>query len=96
MKKLIFIFAIIISNNVFSQDISYKQLRQTADNNNLNFPRGNAVGYQPVITTIPSGAFLSATSVISADRRYVRISLSPIFRDIRHVQTFNFISGVTN
>ena len=36
------------------------------------FPfRGGAVGYQPVIVSLPEGAFMTATAVISADRRYV-------------------------
>ncbi len=56
------------------------------------FARG-AVGYQPVITVIPQGANMSATAVISADRRYVRISAAPIFTQITQVQTFNFATG---
>jgi hypothetical protein len=53
-----------------------------------------AVGYQPVITTLPSGTNMSATAVISADRRYVRITATPLFSSIGPVQTFNFESGV--
>ncbi|MCC6509938.1 MAG: hypothetical protein IT423_12600, partial [Pirellulaceae bacterium] len=47
---------------------------------NNNFPfRGGAVGYRPQIQTIPEGANLSTTGVVSADRRYVRISPTPFF-----------------
>jgi hypothetical protein len=56
-------------------------------------PRRNAVGYRPVITTLPEGANMSATAVISADRRYVRITALPFFSVIGEVQTFNFSSG---
>ena len=53
----------------------------------------SAVGYQPVIITLPEGTNLSATAVISADRRYVRISPSPLFSGIAEVNTFNTASG---
>lgn len=97
MFKYILFFVILISTNVFGQDISYQQLKQiVANNNRIGFPNGNAVGYQPVITTLPSGVSLSAGVIVSADRRYVRISLSPIFSGIRHVSTFNYVTGKTN
>jgi hypothetical protein len=56
-------------------------------------PRRGAVGYQPQITTLPEGANMTATAVISADRRYVRITPTPIFSLIGEVNTFNFASG---
>ncbi|HEY2881955.1 MAG TPA: hypothetical protein VGJ15_05965 [Pirellulales bacterium] len=64
-------------------------------NNRNGFPffRNGAVGYQPVITTLMEGAFMSATAVISADRRYVRISSVPFFSSIGPVNTFNFATG---
>ncbi|MDX1929489.1 MAG: hypothetical protein SFV81_23380, partial [Pirellulaceae bacterium] len=75
---------------------SWQQLRQMiANNNRLRFPGGGAVGYQPVITTIPSGTFFSVAGVVSADRRYVRIAPQPMFSDIGQVTTFNFVSGNT-
>jgi hypothetical protein len=52
-----------------------------------------AVGYQPVITWIPEGTMLMSTAVISADRRYVRISPSPRFQGIAEVNVFNTASG---
>lgn len=57
------------------------------------FQVAGAVGYQPVIQTLPEGANLRATAVISADRRYVRITPSPIFSGISEVNTFNFATG---
>jgi hypothetical protein len=64
-------------------------------NNQNGFPffRGNAVGYQPVITTLSEGAQMSASAVISADRRYVRINAVPFFSSIGPINTFNFASG---
>jgi hypothetical protein len=52
--------------------------------------RGGAVGYQPIIQTLPEGAQMAAVGVISADRRYVRISTAPTFSTIGDVQTFTF------
>lgn len=61
----------------------------------LPFIARGAVGYQPVIITLPQGASMSATAVISADRRYVRISAAPLFSQITQVQTFNFATGAS-
>lgn len=58
-------------------------------------PRRGAVGYRPVITTLPEGANMTATAVISADRRYVRITAVPFFSVIGEVQTFNFATGAS-
>ncbi len=52
-----------------------------------------AVGYQPVIITLPEGANLIATAVISADRRYVRVTSAPIFSGVSEVNTFNTATG---
>ena len=57
------------------------------------FRRRAAVGYRPEITVIPEGAFSSMTAVVSADRRYVRVSPQPFFSQIQQVFTFNFVSG---
>lgn len=54
-----------------------------------------AVGYRPIITTLPQGASLSAGAVISPDRRYVRINAAPFFSSIGPVRTFNFRNGYT-
>ncbi|MDO4550165.1 MAG: hypothetical protein Q4C96_02815 [Planctomycetia bacterium] len=51
------------------------------------------VGYRPEITWLPTGAQMSATGVISADRRYVRITAAPIFSSVPKVTVFNFATG---
>lgn len=56
-----------------------------------------AVGFRPVITKLPEGANLAANAVISADRRYVRISAMPLFSKVGKVLAFNIITGqITN
>jgi hypothetical protein len=55
--------------------------------------RAGAVGYQPVVQVIPEGAQVTASAVVSADRRYVRISALPLFSNITDVFTFTFIGG---
>lgn len=52
-----------------------------------------AVGYQPVVRVIPSGAMLGARAVVSPDRRYVRLSLSPQFTELIDVFQFQFNRG---
>jgi hypothetical protein len=51
---------------------------------------GGAVGYQPILTVLPTGAQMIAQGVISADRRYVRISTGPTFSTVGNVQTSTF------
>jgi general secretion pathway protein D len=52
--------------------------------------RGGAVGFQPIVQSFPEGRMMSATAVVSADRRYVRVAVSPIFSQVGDVQTFTF------
>lgn len=52
-----------------------------------------AVGYQPIITVIPDGVTSAALAVVSGDRRYVRLSLSPNFTTLTDVLTFSFARG---
>ena len=49
-----------------------------------------AVGFQPIITTLPEGTNFFAQAVVSADRRYVRITSLPFFSTIGDVSTFTF------
>ncbi len=53
-----------------------------------------AIGFQPQIVTIPDGIQMSVAAVVSADRRYVRLSVQPFFTNITDVFTFSFIGGV--
>ncbi|MDO4583359.1 MAG: VWA domain-containing protein [Planctomycetia bacterium] len=54
---------------------------------------GGAVGYEPQIIWLPEGTQMSATGVISADRRYVRISAAPLFSAVTDVYVFNYVTG---
>jgi hypothetical protein len=59
----------------------------------LDRTRG-AVGFMPVIVFIPEGANLQVSqAIISADRRYVRVTPLPFFSQILAVRTFNFFTG---
>lgn len=49
-----------------------------------------AVGFQPIIQTLPSGTQMQVTGVVSPDRRYVRIAASPSFTGVGNVTTFSF------
>ena len=64
--------------------------REEALRRRLALGGGGAVGFQPVIITLPAGTQMVATGVISADRRYVRISSAPSFTGIGDVTTFTF------
>ncbi|MBR0236893.1 MAG: VWA domain-containing protein [Thermoguttaceae bacterium] len=55
--------------------------------------RQGAVGYQPQIITLPTGTNLMAQAVVSADRRYVRITSVPMFSYIANVRIFNYVTG---
>jgi len=54
-----------------------------------------AVGYQPVIIVLPSGTQMSVSGVVSADRRYVRVTPIPVFSGVSSVTTFNLVQGTT-
>jgi hypothetical protein len=49
--------------------------------------RGQAVGFEPIPAPFPSGAILDVTPAVSADRRYVRMSLGV---------SFSVLNGFTN
>ena len=52
------------------------------------------VGFQPVVAIIPDGVQMSAFALVSADRRYVRISASPLFTSITDVFTYSFTGAI--
>ncbi|MEX1223399.1 MAG: hypothetical protein WEA31_02515, partial [Pirellulales bacterium] len=58
--------------------------------------RSGAVGYRPELTILPEGATLDVTAVISADRRYVRITPRPVFSQIGDVSTFSVTGEADN
>jgi type II secretory pathway component GspD/PulD (secretin) len=51
-----------------------------------------AVGFTPQITPIEEGVTMTVAAVVSADRRFVRLSVLPIFREITDIFTFTFLS----
>ena len=55
----------------------------------------SSAGFFPVITILPEGASLTASAVVSPDRRSVRITVNPFFSSIGPVDTFNFFTGET-
>ncbi len=52
--------------------------------------QAGAVGFRPIIQVLPDGTSMTATAVISPDRRYVRITAAPQFTGIGEVTTFTF------
>ncbi len=51
------------------------------------------VAYVPEIGLIPTGATLTVTPVVSADRRYVRVGVNAFFNNLNSFQTFSFPGG---
>jgi hypothetical protein len=77
-----------------SSDAVRDYLRYTlAAQRDGRLPRGRGVGVRPVITVLPEGTNFVSSAVISADRRYVRVTPSPLFSGIGEVSTFTFIGG---
>jgi hypothetical protein len=86
----------IIGGSGGSGEVGYNPLNPGNSSSRNRYPYyygPSAVGYRPVITTLPQGAMLSSNAVVSADRRYVRISPSPMFTDIRSVFKYNIAGG---
>jgi general secretion pathway protein D len=54
-----------------------------------------AAAYQPVIVVLNEGTMLNVQAVVSADRRFVRLTLVPFFSQIGDVDTFTFDGKVT-
>jgi general secretion pathway protein D len=54
-----------------------------------------AAAYQPVIVVLNEGTALNVQAVVSADRRFVRLTLVPFFSQIGDVETFTFDGKVT-
>jgi len=49
--------------------------------------KAQAVAFQPVIGSFPNGVMMSATPVVSADRRYVRLTMNPQFTALNGFDT---------
>lgn len=59
-------------------------------------PQGpaGAVGYAPIVSLLSEGSTMSAMAVVSGDRRYVRLSVQPVFNQITDVFTFTPVGGL--
>ncbi len=90
-----------LANNVAGSDSSQVLTDLFRDAQRLGIAGRNpfglrgGVGFRPEITVLPQGASLSTLAIISADRRYVRITPLPFFSQIGDVTTFNFVTGDT-
>ena len=56
----------------------------------------SVVGYQPQITTLPTGTSLNVNHATTADRLYVLVSAVPNLNTITEVTTFNILGGAGN
>jgi hypothetical protein len=68
----------------------YLDSRRRAHHRNTR--QGGAFAVAPGITVIPEGTTMAAQAIISADRRYVRLSVAPMFNNVTDVFTFSFIN----
>ena len=50
--------------------------------------RAQAVAFAPTVATIPDGVSLNAVPAVSADRRYVRLSVNANFTTVNGIQNF--------
>ncbi len=55
-----------------------------------------AAAYQPVITVLSEGQALTVQAVVSADRRFVRLTVVPFFSTIGDVSEFKFTGSTTS
>jgi general secretion pathway protein D len=55
-----------------------------------------AVAQQPVIVVLNEGTILNVQSIISQDKRFVRLTLNPTFSQIERVDTFTFEGSRTS
>ena len=73
----------------------FRVSRQVGAGQQTSFVTGSqnsgGIANQPVITVIPEGTSLSGSALVSPDRRYVRLSLSPQFTNVTEVFTFSFL-----
>ncbi len=84
-------------SGVSLSDKTARQLQQASVIGNRSAFRGRGpVGYQPQITVLPVGVSMQANAVVSADRRYVRITSIPFFSLIKGVVQYNIQNGVTD
>ena len=54
-----------------------------------------AVAQQPIITLVPEGRMLNVRAVVSDDRRFVRVQLTPSFTEVTEEREFTFDGSTT-
>jgi hypothetical protein len=59
------------------------------------YARAQAIAFEPVIGQALTGSTLGVTPVVSADRRYVRLSVSPSFNVLNGFTTFGIPGAVS-
>ena len=76
------------------------QFATVADNISRSYVQGQipvvgqgGVGFQPIIGQINDGVTMTVNGVVSADRRYVRLSIIPVFQQLIDLQTFTSVGG---
>jgi hypothetical protein len=76
----------------YEDSLAHRDFLKSRTNQRRGFRGPGAVGFRPVITTLPSGVQLmpGTTAIVSADRRYVRVTPIPMFSFVGDVNTFNF------
>ncbi len=57
--------------------------------------RGQAIGFQPTVAPFPSGSILDVTPAVSADRRYVRMSLNASFSELNGFTNYSAPAAVS-
>jgi hypothetical protein len=57
--------------------------------------RGQAIGFQPIPAPFPSGSILDVTPAVSADRRYVRMSLGVSFSTLNGFTNYSVPAAVS-
>ena len=57
--------------------------------------KAQAVAFMPGIGSFPNGAMMSATPVVSADRRYVRLTVNPQFTVLQGFDSYSVPGAVT-
>jgi hypothetical protein len=59
----------------------------------LGIPFGNNALFEPEISVVNSGVLLDAQATVSADRKYVTLTMRPQASQLLALRTFNFQSG---
>lgn len=92
------------TNLLFAPKVTLFNGQQASVQSNVNRPfvisvaptvGFNSVGYQPVIQFVPDGVTLTVSAVISADRRFVRLNVTPFFSNVTDVFTYSINGGGT-